>query len=288
MAISAFVPKIWSARFTTKLRDMLVWGSVANTQYAGEIQAAGDTVKIPTSATSITVGDYTVGTDINAAETADGSTQDLVIDKQKYFHFKVDDINAVQSRPALMDDAMQEAAYQVAKQIDDDIRAVFSPAYAAARNVEVAGALTDDSTGEDLLKAFITQKAAMTRLGLPLQDRWAIVSPEFIGAMERHFLAKPADGVFLPSTAESTLRNGFSGTLLGYRLLSTQNVATVTNKQRIFMGQGTEAVTHASQIGKVEAYRPERQFADAVKGLYVYGTKLVIGARLFFITHANA
>ena len=90
---SNFVPEIWSARFLSRLDDSLVWGSVANSLYEGEIAQAGDTVKIPTPTTTVTVSDYTIDTDIASPTLTSGTTQDLTIDQQKYFHFYVDDID---------------------------------------------------------------------------------------------------------------------------------------------------------------------------------------------------
>ena len=104
-----------------------------------------------------------------------------------------------------------------------------------------------------------------------------------------------AGSIFVPATAEQSLRNGFSGTLLGYQLHVTNQVpqgnpadaaateAGVATGNRVWCGRGNEVVTFANQITENEAYRPEKRFGDAVKGLMVYGVKTVLPARLRYI-----
>ena len=295
MAVAAFIPQIWSARFTDKLRDALVWGSVMNSAYEGDITAAGDTVKIPTSTTTITVRDYTESTDIADAEEADGTTQDLLIDKQKYFHFYVDDIEEAQTRPNTMDDAMGEAAFQMANAQDNDYRTTITGGFNASRDTAVSVALdaADDAYDIALLKAFTQTGLAMDEANVPQEDRWGIVSPFLRKRLtDRFAISGNGAGVYVPATAEQTLRNGFIGNLLGFRLMVTNKVPEITTgsgqsqvtSDRFFLGQGTSASTRAEQLVSIEAYRPERRFGDAVKGLRVYGSKLVHPSRIFTIT----
>lgn len=288
MTIAAFIPKIWSARYTDKLRNTLVWASRANTNYMGEISGVGNKVSIPTGTTNITVRDYSIGTDIAAAEGNTGTETELLIDKQKYFHFAVNSIDAVQHAPDLMDEAMQESAYQMSLQIDSDVRDEFNKAYASGRSVRV----TDDLTGNDaiqkIIDGVIALKRRMTIANLPSDGRWMIVHPDFVSLLDSHF-SNRNNGIYAPMTAESTLLQGFVGDLLGFRLYTTNLIPDTTasskNYWRCYAGQGTSAVTYADQIISTEAYRPEKSFGDAVKGLQVYGVKLVHPDRLFTLEH---
>ena len=288
MTVAAFIPEIWSARFTAKLRDRLVWGSRCNRNYEGEIRGAGNVVHVPTGTTDITVRDYAIGSDIADPEVNKGVTTDLTIDKQKYFHFLVDDVDAVQHRPSLMDEAMDEAAFQMALQVDSDIVTEVDKAYLAARSVRVAEDLGEAAGIKALIQGFVEVKRRMTIANIPLQDRWAVIHPDFIAVLEDYF-ATNANDVYLPATSEQTLRNGFSGMLVGFNLFATTRVPDVTADSkdfwRSYCGSGTQAITHASQIVETEAYRPERRFGDAVKGLRVYGTKTIHADRLFTVEH---
>ena len=288
MMVAAFVPEVWAARFTSKLEDALVYGSRTNRNYEGEIAMYGDTVKIPTSTTTVTVKDYMENTDIDDPELAKGTTQDLQIDQQKYFHFYVDDITELQTRPALMDDTMREAAQTVAETVDDHLNDRFASAYDAKRAVDVASAA--DAAPDKFLESMIVLKRMMTDANIPMGMRWIIVPPVFIEKIERHFIAQggSAAGVFAPATADMTVRNGYAGNLVGFDLLGTvqgriPHAGDGANKKlRCVAGQGMEALTMAQQITEIEAYRPERRFGDAVKGLYVYGSKVVHADRIFF------
>ena len=293
MAIADFIPEIWSARFLTKLEATRVWGLQTNKNYEGELSSNGNTVNIPQTATSISVGDYVAGTAITAApDQADGSTIPLLVDQQKFFRFIVDDIHEYQSAPSLMDDAMREAALQVAITQDNYLKGIYAAGHNDSRSVTVTEDLSAAGTPTKLIEAFITTKAAMSNADVPTDGRWAVVNPRFIAQLEKHFLTNPADGVFTPTTADSTLTNGFSGNLLGYNLYVTSNsaVATLSNvvNDRIVLGQSNENVTMAEQIREVEATRPAEYFADMVKGLYVYGAKLVHPDRIWTITHKQA
>ena len=292
MTTDAFIPEIWSARFTSRLRERLVWGSRVNRSYEGDIAMAGDKVKVPTPSTTVTVRDYVVGTNIAAAETTSGSTTDLDIDKQKYFHFKVDDVDRAQERPNIMDDAMGEAAYQMAKQVDADVRDEFNTAYASTRRVAAQSQhpdVTDATFGTNFLRNVATLKETMTNAFIPDEDRWLIVPPGIMKGLDIYFgINAPNASVWLPATQEQTLRNGFQGMLFGFSLQVANTVPDGTqiaskDTYRLFAGQGNEAVTLADQIVENEAYRPELAFADAVKGLMVYGVKAILPARLWTI-----
>lgn len=295
-AVQSFIPEVWSARFTSKLRERLVWGSLVNRNFEGEIAAAGDTVKIPTSSTSITVADYTVDTDIADPTLTGGSTQDLVINKQKYYHFYVDDIDKAQSKPDIMDDAMDEAAFEMSKQVDGDLKDIFNGAYDSTRLIQ---AITDTQVSDTIAGKFLGAvrklKRVMSNAYHPLDGRWLVIHPDTLEFLEKYFSSANGNsaGIYLPRTSESTLRNGFAGMLYGFRLHVTtecpEGTDQSTNKTwRLFAGRGNEAVTHASQLLSTEAYRPEKRFGDAVKGLNVYGSKAVLPARLYTIEHRKA
>lgn len=291
---SNFVPEIWSARFTSRLDDELVWGSVANRNYEGDIAGAGDTVHIPTPTTTITVRDYTIDTNIAAAELASGTDQELNIDQQKYFHFYVDDIDRAQARPNIMDDAMGRAARMMAENVDAYISGRVNANYLAARQAAtIAHAPDNASWGDDIIKALAKMKRMMTTAKLPLGDRWIIVDEDFMEGLDVHFGTGTAgtSGIYTPATNEQTLRNGFQGMLMGFRLLVANSARVpdgASGKKRAYAGAGMEAVTIATQIVENEAYRPELRFGDAVKGLMVYGSKVVLGARLFNIEYTSA
>lgn len=292
MAISNFIPDVWAARFVTTLRASLVYGMFVNRNYRGNITMAGDTVKVPLWNKSFTVRDYVKGTALVAPEEADGSTVDMAIDKQKYVNFEVDDIDELQSEPDLMERAMNEAAYDMASQIDSDLQTTFNGAYAAARSVRVTDAFTADSIGQKLLEGVISLRRMMSTANLPMEMRMLTAHPDTMAILDSHFATKSADGVYVPATSEATIANGFSGKLLGFDLYQTTKVPTVdvsgTDYHRLFAVAGNEAVTFADQLTEIEPYRPHDGFSDAIKMLNVYGSKAIKPEWVYTLEHQQA
>ena len=297
MALSDLVPQIWARRFLSVLVNNLVYGARANQNYIGHISQMGNTVKVPINNTTITVGDYTKGQDINAAEKTDGATVDLVINKQKYYHFGVEDIDGKQSAPGLVSGGMLKAGIALAEQVDGDVKAVFDTAAkaqtAGTHKVQVDKKSSDSDFGPNFLRAVTKLKRLMTAAKIPLEGRWMVINGETIEGLENYFTnTGNANAIFTPNTSEATLTKGFSGNLYGFDLYTTQLTADLeissTDYWNLIAGQGNEAVSHAMQIVQAESYRPHLRFATNYKGLSVYGTKALLPARLFSIQHQKA
>ena len=277
-----FIPTIWSARFLQALEDAYVYVARSNRNYEGEVRAAGDKVQIPSFTLNPTVRDYVVDRDIAAAEVAQGESQVLEIDQQKYFHLYVDDVDAAQAKPELMNESMRNAGIAVAQTLDDWARGLYNSALT-----------TDNIQTDNRLKAAIDDAhiANVIDLGLkmdeakiPTQGRWIAVHPQFMARLSKFFLDKGNAAPFTPATNDEVVRNGFVGRLAGFELYITNRVQGTTGNSAtwtMIAGQGNEAFTYASQLTEVESYRPEKRFGDAVKGLYVYGGKIVLPARVF-------
>ena len=291
MALADFIPAVWSARFTSRLYANWVYAGLCNRNYEGEIAERGNTVKIPTASTNIVVGDYAVGSDINAAQQTDGDTQDLVVDQQKYFHFIVEDLTRVQSAPNVLDENMDIAARQIAQTVDGYLQGVFAGAFADARAIKTANKA--DATDQAILESFISMRRLMTENYIPLMGRWAVIHPRILERLEKHFIAQggSAAGVFAPATADMTVAGGFAGMLLGFNLYVTTEIPTsgagAEQKLRCPFGQGMLGVTFAEQITEIEAYRPELRFGDAIKGLFVYGAKAAEPKYVFYNEYDN-
>ncbi|MCM8901321.1 N4-gp56 family major capsid protein [Caldicoprobacter algeriensis] len=275
MAITNFIPQIWSARLLENLRKNLVFKNVVNTDYEGEIRNYGDTVKI-NSIGPITVADYTKNTDINPPETLSDAQRTLVIDQAKYFNFLIDDVDAAQANPKLMDAAMQEAAYALADKADQ---------YLASQYVYAGNAIGDDTTpvvptATTAYELLVDASIKLDEASIPRTNRWAVVPPWFYG-----LLLKDDRFVKAGSTnSDRTLRTGEVGEAAGFTIYISNNIANTAGAKYKIMCGHPMAITYAEQISKVEAYRPERRFADAVKGLHLYGAKVIRPEALVVIT----
>ena len=288
--VAAFIPTIWSARFTDKLNKATVWAQLTNDNYEGEIQAAGDTVKIPTSTTSITVFDYVENTDFTQEDNPTGTTQELVIDQQKGFNFYVDDIVQAQSRPALVDETMGEAVISLQDVVDSFIHGLFAPAVKAPRLTTVTEALLAAEWGSKFYAALLKTGRLMDTAHIPRGDRWIVVHPDVMEAIDTWLVLHAPNNAFLPATQEESFRTGYAGRMAGFRIYVSQELSSVNSDAdwQAVASYGRSAVTFADQVSSIETYRPEKRFGDGVKGLYVYGGKLVHDTRVFGIQTKKA
>ena len=270
MAINNFIPTIWSARLLQNLQKTLVYGQagVINRDYEGEIRAYGDTVKI-NNIGRISVGDYKKNTNMPDPETLTDETRLLAITEAKYFNFQVDDIDKIQQHPKLMDEAMREAAYALRNAADQFI---------ASHYVGAAHTIGNDTTPVEPTKNnayeyLVDLSVKLDEADVPDQGRFVIVPPWYEGLMLK-------DDRFIKTgslPAEERLMNGVIGKAAGFVVLKSNNVPKVTgaNENYKIIAGHPMAWSFAEQVNQVEAYRPEKRFADAVKGLHLYGAKVV-------------
>lgn len=280
MAVTTFIPELWNARLLYALEKAHVATNLVNRNYEGEISNHGDTVHINTIG-AITVKSYTRNTDIDAPETLTTTDQTLVIDQAKYFNFQVDDVDKVQAAGELVDTAMGRAAYALADVSDAYLLGVIA-AGAAAGNTIGSAAAPVAITASNVYENIVKLKTKLDKANVPNTGRTIVVPPDV------HSLLL-LDDRFAKSTAtagQEALINGLVGRIAGFDVYMSNNVktgtGTDTGKTPYFeiTAQITDATTYAEQIIKTEAYRMESRFADAVKGLHVYGAKVTDGTKI--------
>lgn len=270
MAINNFIPAIWSRALLENLRNSLVYGQpgVVNRDYQGEIAGAGSSVKIH-SIGAVTVSDYTKNSDLSAPETLNDAEVVLNIDRARAFNFQIDDVDAAQQVPKVMEGAMREAAYALSNDLDSYMASLHAQASITSGFGTTGSPITPTSTTayEYLADAF----TALDEANAPQQGRWAIVPPWYHGMLRKdsRFVSYGTD------LNRAVAQNGVIGQVAGFDVFVSNNVANTSGtKFKILFGHA-QAWTMAMQIEKVEAFRMERRFADAVKGLNVYGVKVV-------------
>ena len=266
VAITSFIPTVWSARLLNHLEKTHVYDALFDKQCSEEVADYGDTVKI-NGLNPVTIADYTKNGTLQEPEQLTTAAQTLTIDQGKSFHFYVDDVDAAQARAELMDTAMRSAAYGLADAQDQYLAKVLSQAVGTiTANLGTDSAPISISNGNayDLL---VDMKVALDQANVPMEGRCVIVPPQFAGCMLKDSRFASAYGM----QAQTRLENGTVGYAAGFEIRVSNNVPNTSGtKYKIMAGySGTAAL--AEQIVKTEAYRPEKRFADAVKGLHVYG-----------------
>jgi N4-gp56 family major capsid protein len=259
MAVTSFIPEFWSARLLTTLSKSLVFGSVANRDYEGLITDAGDTVHI-NNITDPVVASYVRNSTTITPSILDTVDQALLIDQAKYFAFYVDDVDARQAAGDLIGVATDRAAYKLSDTADQFLNTTVV-AGAGSRT----GGLTI-TTGENVWSQLLAAKVVLDTNNVPTEGRFAVITPAFHALLldTTKFLDASASGSTEP------LLNGRVGRAAGFDIRVSNNASANTIITGHPMG-----LTYAEQIVKVEAYRPQSSFSDAVKGLHVYGAKVV-------------
>ena len=272
MAVTGFIPKLWSARLLNALDKSHVFANVVNRDYEGEIKKMGDTVHINTIG-AVTIGTYTQNTDFTSGpETLATTDQTLTIDQAKYFNFQVDDIDAAQAAGDIMDKAMTRAAYGLADASDKYIAGILAGAADTSNLVSsTAVALTSSNVYENVVK----MRTILDKANVPTAGRWLVIPPEMYALilLDDRFVKTGGE------MAEGILRTGLVAQAAGFDIYLSNNCVNSSETYTI-VGGVDSAATYAEQIVSTEAYRPEKRFADAVKGLHVYGAKVVDKAQI--------
>jgi hypothetical protein len=263
-----FRPEIWAAELLVSLRQRYVFAQegVVNRNYEGEIANEGDTVHI-NAIERPTIRDYTEHGTITWEQLADTDLS-LVIDQADYFAFKVDDIEKRQAISGFITAAADEAAVGMVEETDAYISGVMDAGVAPANDL---GAVTVDissNTGWGLLVAL---RSKLNLANVPREGRWAVI-PDAVAAaiiQDPRFLDASQSG------SDATLRAGEIGRAAGFTLYESNTVPEPTTGSYHVLAGHSMATTFAEQINQVETIRLENQFGDGVRGLHLYGAKVI-------------
>ena len=268
MALNNFIPQVWSARLLENLEKNHVFAGVANRHYEGDIRACGDQVKIG-SIGPITIGEYTKNTNIAEPETLSAAQTVLTIDQAKYFNFQIDDIDAAQSAPKVMDAAMRAAANALADAADRYLAGLWVMA-ADENRIGIPEAPMELSDATDAYQYLVSLAVKLDEANVPQTGRWVVVPAWFHAAllMDPRFVGTGS------AASDHVLRVGEVGNAAGFTILTSNNVCEDMGAFQIMAG-AERSIAFAEQIVEVEAYRPEKRFADALKGLHLYGAKVL-------------
>jgi N4-gp56 family major capsid protein len=263
----SFIPSIYSSNMLDSLKKNLVYAgpSVVNRDYEGEITAQGDSVKIRSMGRP-TIGTYVKNSTTITPETLTDAQRTLLIDQAKYFAFELDDIDAAQSTGGELDTSLVEATYGLRDVADQYVAGLYTGAQSANQIGTVS--VTTAALAYTQLRRLAVK---LDEANVPQEGRYVVVPPWYYGLLleDDKFVRVDASGT------SDGLRNGVVGMALGFDVLKSNNAPLVTGDDYAVIAGHPSAIAYAEQIVKVEAYRPEDSFSDAIKGLHVYGAKLI-------------
>lgn len=301
----AFIPTLWSGKLLAKFYQNTMLSEITNTDYEGELKNQGDTVRIRT-APSISIQDYTAGMNLSY-EVPEPIFQDMQINKGKYFGVQVNDVLAYQSDMDLMNMFTEDAAKQLKIAIENEVffNSFVTEGPAAANEGATAGALsaaynlgTDaapvdgTSTPAALLNAILAMSSALDEQNVPEDGRFLVLSP-----YERQILMQSNIAqAYFTGDQSSIIRTGKIGMLDRFSVYvsnllpkgaadkalvaglsdpATGASATGASARRTMVAGTKHAVSFAMTINKTEPLRNQTDFGDIVRGLAVYGRKVV-------------
>ena len=300
----AFIPTLWSGKLLAKFYQNTILSEVTNTDYEGELKNQGDTIRIRL-APSISISDYTAGQSLSY-EVPTPIFQDMQVNKGKYFGVQVNDVLAYQSDMNLMNMFTEDAAKQLKISIENEVffNSFVTEGPALKNMGAAAGAISssynlgtdvspiDQANAANILNAILRMSSTLDEQNVPEDGRFLIITP-----YDRHLLMQSNIAqAYFTGDQSSTIRTGKIGMLDRFTVYVSNLLprgaagkalvpglsdpatgAAVTNaKARRLMVAGTKhASSFAMTVNKTEPLRNQTDFGDIVRGLAVYGRKVV-------------
>lgn len=265
MGLDTFIPSIWAGQLLSPLYKQLVFGSVVNRDYEGEIRQFGDSVRI-NEIGDITVADYTKYGTLNWQELS-SAQKTLFIDQAKSFSFAIDDIDQAQSKPKVMAEAMSRAAYAIADEIDQHIAGLYTEA-----GITLTATTATTTNALSLVAAFAEE---LNSNNVPTAGRFLIVPPGFVTKLLLTVSGGVSTDAVPKETSPGQIANGYVGSVYGFNILMSNNVAQSSAGVYQPLALVRAAISYAGQLTNIKAVEREDRFDQGVKGLYVYGSKVV-------------
>ena len=285
-----FIPEIWSGKLIENFYDATVLAAISNTDYEGEIRQFGDTVNIRTTP-EITIRDYVKGQTL-MVENPDKPKIQLVIDKGEYFACVEDDVDKVQSDINLMDTWSKDASERMKIKIDQRVLTDILPDIAATNKGATAGeqsasfnlgttgaplTVTKDgaSSTTSVVDLLVDLGTVLDEANAPEMDRFVVIPAKMAGLIKKSELKDAS----LTGDSMSIVRNGRLGMVDRFTIYVSHNLNVSSGKYSIIAGHKM-GFTFASQMTNMETIRSESTFGNIIRGLQVYGYKVVKGEAL--------
>ena len=280
-----FIPEIWSGKLIENFYDATVLAAISNTNYEGEIRQYGDTVNIRTTP-EIVIRDYVKGQSLTV-DNPDKPKIQLVIDKGEYFACVEDDVDKVQSDINLMDTWSKDASERMKIKIDQRVLTDILPGIAATNKGATAGeqsasfnlgttgaplTVTKDgaSSTTSVIDLIVDMGTVLDEANAPEADRFLVIPAKMAGLIKKSELKDAS----LTGDSMSVVRNGRLGMVDRFTIYVSHNLLVSSNKYNIISGHKM-GFTFASQMTNMETIRSETTFGNIIRGLQVYGYKVI-------------
>lgn len=274
-----FIPEIWSGKLIENFYDATVLAAISNTDYEGEIRSMGDTVNIRTTP-EITIRTYVKGQTLQV-ENPDKPKLQLLIDKGEYFSCIEDDVDKVQADINMMDTWSKDASERMKIKIDQRVLTDLLPDISALNKGNTAGRITGNidlgSTGtpvaitkSNVLDYIVDMGTVLDEANAPEAGRFLVVPAKMAGMIKKSDLKDAS----ITGDSMSVIRNGRLGMIDRFTIYMSHNLSVSSGKFSLIAGHKM-GFTFASQMTEMETIRSESTFGNIIRGLQVYGYKVV-------------
>lgn len=300
----SFIPTLWSSKLNAKFYTASTFASVCNTNWEGEISGIGDKVVIQ-NIPDIAISTYVPGAGLQY-QVPTPSTIELQIDQGKYYAFQVNDLLSLQSQPKLMDMFSNDAGMQMKVAIDSEcFFATFTGAATANQGATagnksasynlgtVAAPVQFNASSTSAVDILTRLSSVLDEQNIPETERFLIIDP----VSRQQLMNSNLQQAYLTGDSQSIVRNGKIGQIDRFEVYVSNNLprgasggttwtsgdgsqtkaagATHAQKNRVIIAGHKSAITFASQFTKTETVRNPSDFGDFVRGVNVYGRKVV-------------
>ena len=265
MSIENFIPLIWSETLYTNLDKKYIGVENCNRDFEADVKEKGAAIRI-SGIGSVDVKNYDRNTDMGEPQTLNDTSTMFIVDQAKYFNFQIDDVDNAQTTPKLMSAAMSVAADALANEADKYVYGLYENVVKTIR--------VNETTADNIISTILSARRKLYEQNVSNPEDIVIeVSP---AVAELIFKAK----INLGSDNMEMLENGCIGKIAGCKVFVSNNIHyddTSTTGITFYkcLMRTKRAIAFTQQISEIEAYRPEHRFADAVKGLCLYGGGII-------------
>jgi hypothetical protein len=275
-----FIPEIWSGKLIENFYDATVLAAISNTDYEGEIRNMGDTVNIRTTP-EITIQTYVKGQTLSV-ENPDKAKLQLIIDKGEYFACVEDDVDQVQTDMNLMDMWSKDASERMKIKIDQRVLTDLLPDVSSNNKGQTAGAISGNIdlgvagtpealTTSNVIGKIVDMGTVLDEANCPEGDRFLVIPAKMAGLIKQSDLKDAS----ITGDGSSPLRNGRLGMIDRFTVYVSHNLKKTSGGEFSVIGGHKMGFTFASQMTNMETIRSETTFGNIIRGLQVYGYKVV-------------
>jgi hypothetical protein len=274
MSVASFIPKLWAAALETPYQDALVYGQLADNKFQPLLQNSGNSIEINTIG-SAAIHDHDRNKDLSYDDLST-TAQTLLIDQEDYYGFRVNDVDELQAAGDLQTDATEQHGIAMANKVDTYLAGQLAKdagkkltGLTAFDGADFYRPATGQTTAWDTIRAIVKE---LDKVSAPSLARWAVVGADFASALlaDRRVTDASVAGT------DTVARSGQVAAIqhLGITVYVSNNAPVKSGAEVITAGV-PGALAFVSQLRTIEAFRDPNRFGDIVRGLQVYGGKVI-------------